>query len=624
MITEEEARYWWNRVLNSVTRKKFLDTFKYLSEREKYEILRETKYDEFSSRLKEDWKKWLMKKENGGIMLHGKRHKDGGIKMKGKDGSDYELEDREQILNNRVADIKDKIVCVGTGEGIGSALNELGGGVKWSNEGKCKIMEREFEKGGKVKILSTRFNSHKDHNPTADIVVGKIDSDSEITYVKNLNTGEESMEYYQGPNYVVGSTKKSFFRHFKENEIPLKYKDAWGKLKEKYEVEYELEELSNGGISKSKARKILHEGEAKGKPLTEQQRKFFGATASGYPMKRKKMENGGMASAEWGRVRDYAIDKLNDGIGDGVKGSELHNEIYNTDYFIIGIHSAKEFLNDAGTFDAIEKVKNYEQGNFGQVSTDLSDPEKVANMYAYIVGEEVLQKSKTLQDNWDKKLTKQDLKKILKELGSVKKMERGSKIKSYLRKGRKIEDKLLEEQALKDAEGGYMENGGYAGKTPEQVWKNWTPQQRTHFLLDHDKEINESWKREGNENTSLNSEKWYASIYSELPEAIKQSIKGHMMMEQYENGGQVENAFIKINQPLEFEVLELMNTNVPEYNSFRMQKVLKSGNILIMSSSDNLKKFLDQYQINYTEFENEQELQEFLKDQLPSKIKKRI
>jgi hypothetical protein len=40
--------------------------------------------------------------------------------------------------------------------------------------------------------------------------------------------------------------------------------------------------LRGGGLSKSKAREILHDKRANGKPLTDKQRKFFGAVASGY------------------------------------------------------------------------------------------------------------------------------------------------------------------------------------------------------------------------------------------------------------------------------------------------------------------------------------------------------
>lgn len=43
-----------------------------------------------------------------------------------------------------------------------------------------------------------------------------------------------------------------------------------------------------------------------------------------------------------------------------------------------------------GVFGAIEYVKSYETEQFGLVNTDLTDPEKVANMVAYINMEYVL------------------------------------------------------------------------------------------------------------------------------------------------------------------------------------------------------------------------------------------
>lgn len=38
-------------------------------------------------------------------------------------------------------------------------------------------------------------------------------------------------------------------------------------------------------LTERKAEKILHEGVANGRPLTERQRRFFGARASGAPMR---------------------------------------------------------------------------------------------------------------------------------------------------------------------------------------------------------------------------------------------------------------------------------------------------------------------------------------------------
>ena len=70
--------------------------------------------------------------------------------------------------------------------------------------------------------------------------------------------------------------------------------------------------------------------------------------------------------------------------------TELHHEVFNTDYYIIGTNRAVEWMGNKA-FQIIEFIKEYEQDNFGEVYTDLSSPEKLVNMYAYIIGEQVVQ-----------------------------------------------------------------------------------------------------------------------------------------------------------------------------------------------------------------------------------------
>jgi hypothetical protein len=112
----------------------------------------------------------------------------------------------------------------------------------------------------------------------------------------------------------------------------------------------------------------------------------------------------------------YAIDGMAN-IQEGQEACDLHNALFNMDYFIIGCYQAEQWLiANPGIFAAIEEIKTYEQDNFGEVTTDLSSSEKVVNMYAYIKGEEILMESKTLQARWNKKLTSADIKKIIKEL----------------------------------------------------------------------------------------------------------------------------------------------------------------------------------------------------------------
>lgn len=75
---------------------------------------------------------------------------------------------------------------------------------------------------------------------------------------------------------------------------------------------------------------------------------------------------------------------------------DLHHHCFNTDYYIIGTQRAKDWLGDK-TFDVIEVIREYEQDNFGEVTTDFSDPERVVNMYTYILGEYVVNRCQDAQ-----------------------------------------------------------------------------------------------------------------------------------------------------------------------------------------------------------------------------------
>tara|TARA_R100000541_G_scaffold40987_2_gene48455 strand:+ start:353 stop:691 length:339 start_codon:yes stop_codon:yes gene_type:complete len=85
---------------------------------------------------------------------------------------------------------------------------------------------------------------------------------------------------------------------------------------------------------------------------------------------------------------DFINDKQNKDFIENHK-DDLHHEVFNTDYYIIGTYKAKKWLGDQ-VFNIIETIKEYEESNFGQVSTDFSEPEKVVNMYVYIIGEEIV------------------------------------------------------------------------------------------------------------------------------------------------------------------------------------------------------------------------------------------
>ena len=68
---------------------------------------------------------------------------------------------------------------------------------------------------------------------------------------------------------------------------------------------------------------------------------------------------------------------------------DLHNDIFNTDYYIVGRYQAKEWLG-ADAFDCIAEIQEYENMHFGECHTDFSEPEHVVNMWTYIQGYEII------------------------------------------------------------------------------------------------------------------------------------------------------------------------------------------------------------------------------------------
>jgi hypothetical protein len=116
-------------------------------------------------------------------------------------------------------------------------------------------------------------------------------------------------------------------------------------------------------------------------------------------------------------VKETAIDYLKDNECMNTYGCDLHNEIFNTTYFCNSERDAKNYLESYGVFEAIKEVTEYEKFNFGEVTTDISNPLKLINMLVYIKGEEILYKSNTLTDDyWNQYVPSEKYKNIIEEI----------------------------------------------------------------------------------------------------------------------------------------------------------------------------------------------------------------
>lgn len=120
-----------------------------------------------------------------------------------------------------------------------------------------------------------------------------------------------------------------------------------------------------------------------------------------------------------------ALEDIKDTLKNGYDGygADLHHEVFNTDYYIIGTYEAKQALEQYGTFDAIGKVVEYEESEFGERTTDITNPEKVANMLWYMKGNDaisiLMEHSDTFEDRWNEQLQEEDCKNIVSDIEKI-------------------------------------------------------------------------------------------------------------------------------------------------------------------------------------------------------------
>ena len=85
------------------------------------------------------------------------------------------------------------------------------------------------------------LNPMESHNPDYDILCGRLDEDTFITYCLQLKgpyPGSETMEMYKGANYNASSRARSWSRHYSKEAIPRVWRRHWLELKRIYEAQH--------------------------------------------------------------------------------------------------------------------------------------------------------------------------------------------------------------------------------------------------------------------------------------------------------------------------------------------------------------------------------------------------
>jgi len=77
--------------------------------------------------------------------------------------------------------------------------------------------------------------------------------------------------------------------------------------------------------------------------------------------------------------------------------SEIHHDLFNTDYYLIYYSDCIKWLSN-NVFNVIGQIKEYEESNFGEVTTDLSNSCNVVNMYVYILGEYIIYNTDLIEE----------------------------------------------------------------------------------------------------------------------------------------------------------------------------------------------------------------------------------
>lgn len=146
-----------------------------------------------------------------------------------------------------------------------------------------KVYEERGELQATVEKMTTGKDVWNYYFPDHDIDINIQSTLVDDGYMKNWNDIEGLRKYLVDMHHFLP-----------QSAIIISEKEAM----QKYDY------YKKGGLTKKKARMILHEGKAHGRPLSEQQRKFFGARASGYPV---KMKNGGYVNWDKDAVRDREL-----------------------------------------------------------------------------------------------------------------------------------------------------------------------------------------------------------------------------------------------------------------------------------------------------------------------------
>lgn len=105
---------------------------------------------------------------------------------------------------------------------------------------------------------------------------------------------------------------------------------------------------------------------------------------------------------------EMVLEELNNGYEGEV--SDLHRDVFHSDYYIVGTHAATKALEEYGVFKAIKLVQEYHLAHFGEVFTDFTSPESLATDLMSVIAGEAYFELESVNNNYDNSFLDEDVK----------------------------------------------------------------------------------------------------------------------------------------------------------------------------------------------------------------------
>ena len=88
---------------------------------------------------------------------------------------------------------------------------------------------------------------------------------------------------------------------------------------------------------------------------------------------------------------------------------DLHDAVFNSEYYADNKEEALEMLEEYGVFNAIKRIQDFQKTNYGECFTDFSIPQEIANFLYYLLGYEFMTEnqnfSEIIDEYWNDEAT---------------------------------------------------------------------------------------------------------------------------------------------------------------------------------------------------------------------------